>query len=189
MMFPLRRHRSVTDSEADRLGLVRFVNANAGLRGVFASSRWSAAFSITIHTILLIVMPAWRFGVGFDPVLEPEIPGAGGIIYVMPVLPDDVQEVEMGGELMSADPLGDLEGTASVAGTMAGATQGAVVTDAEYGSLLDRLGNPGCAADGPSSPRWRYRRPWRTSQRIRVQGRSRNPPSRSRWTSRPSTPT
>jgi TonB family protein len=140
MTFPFRRHQSTTGVAADEAGLVRFVNANAGLRGVFASSRWSAAFSIAFHAGLLVVLPAWRFGMGFEVSLEPELPGGGGIIYVMPILPEEVQEIEMGGELVSADPLGDQEGTGSVAGTMAGAAQGAVVTDADYGSLLDRLG-------------------------------------------------
>ncbi len=138
MSFPFRRHPSTTD--ADKSGLVRFVSANAGLRGVFATSRWSAAISIAVHGGLLIVLPAWRFGMGFEVSMEPELPGGGGIIYVMPILPEEVPEIEMGGELVSADPLGEQEGTGSIAGTMAGAADGAVVADAEYGSLLDRLG-------------------------------------------------
>jgi TonB family protein len=129
----------VTDRENGAVGIVGFINANSGLAGA-AASTWSAGISVALHITLLVVLPAWRFGVGFEVPLDPEEVGGGGIVYVMPVLPDEIAEIEMGGELVSADPLGDESGTASVAGTMAGAAQGAVVTDADYGSLFERLG-------------------------------------------------
>jgi TonB family protein len=129
----------VTDRENGAVGIVGFINANSGLQSAAASS-WSAGISVGFHMVLLVIMPAWRFGMGFEVPLELEEPGGGGIVYVMPILPDDIAEIEVGGELVAADPLGDESGTASVAGTMAGAAEGAVVTDADYGSLFERLG-------------------------------------------------
>jgi TonB family protein len=140
MAFPFRRHRSTPLPEGGDRGIVAFVNGNSGIWATGAESSWSAAISLSLHFFLFAVMPAWRVGVGFEVPLPPEEVGGGGIIYVMPVLPDDLAQVETGGELVSADLRGDEEGTASVAGTTAGAAQGPVVTDADYGSLFDRLG-------------------------------------------------
>jgi TonB family protein len=120
--------------------MVRFVNGNSGLHAAGVDSRWSAGVSVTIHAVLLVFLPAWRLGVGLEQELEPLEAGGGGIVYVMPVLPEELPDAEMGGELISADPLGQERGTASLAGTMAGSAEGPVVTDADYGSLFERLG-------------------------------------------------
>jgi TonB family protein len=120
--------------------MVGFVNANSGLGATGADSTWSAGIAIGIHAAVLALMPLWRLGVGFEEYVEPLEAGGGGIVYVMPVLPEDAPEAETGGSLVSADPLGDEEGTGAVAGRMAGGSEGPVVTDQDYGSLFDVLG-------------------------------------------------
>jgi TonB family protein len=120
--------------------MVRFVNANSGFRAMGGDSSWSAGISIAVHTALLLLLPMWRLGVGVQEYLEPLEAGGGGIVYVMPVLPEDAPDVEIGGSLVSAELLGEQEGTGAVAGTMAGGAQGPVVTNADYGSLFDVLG-------------------------------------------------
>jgi TonB family protein len=140
MAFRFGRNQSARDSASGSPGIVRFINANSGLHGAGAESTWSAGVSFAIHAILLVFLPGWRLGVGLVDPLDPLEAGGGGIIYVMPVLSEDAPEAEAGGELVSADPLGEEQGTASVAGTTAGRTEGPVVTDADYGSLFERLG-------------------------------------------------
>jgi TonB family protein len=120
--------------------MVGFVNANSGLHGAGADSSWSAGISLVLHATIFALLPLWRLGVGFQEPFEPLEAGGGGIVYVMPVLPEDAPEVDAGGSLVSANLLGDEEGTGAVAGTMAGGSQGPVVTDADYGSLFDVLG-------------------------------------------------
>jgi TonB family protein len=119
--------------------MVGFVNANSGLRATGADSSW-AGISLVLHATLFALLPLWRLGVGFEEPLDPLEAGGGGIVYVMPVLPEDALDAETGGSLVSADPLGDETGTGAVAGTTAGGSQGPVVTDADYGSLFDVLG-------------------------------------------------
>jgi len=140
MIFPFRRNRPATDSELGVAGMVGFINANSGLHAAGADSKLSAGVSLTIHAILLFFLPAWRLGVGLEEALDPLEAGGGGIVYVMPVLPEELPEAEMGGELVSADPLGQERGTASLAGSRPGSMEGPVVTDADYGALFDRLG-------------------------------------------------
>ncbi len=140
MTFPFRRNRSATDSELGVAGMVGFVNSNSGFGVTGADSTLSAGISFAFHAVLFLLLPFWRLGVGLVDPLDPLEAGGGGIIYVMPVLPDDAPEAEMGGELVSADPLGEDQGTAAVAGSTAGSMEGPVVTDADYGSLFERLG-------------------------------------------------
>ena len=120
--------------------MVGFVNANSGFRAMGGDSSWSAGISLAVHATVLLLTPLWRLGVGFEDPREPLEAGGGGIVYVMPVLPEDAPEAELGGPLVSADLSGEEEGTGAVAGTMAGGSQGPVVTDADYGSLFDVLG-------------------------------------------------
>jgi len=119
--------------------MVGFVNANSGLQATGADSSW-AGISLVIHAAIFALLPLWRLGVGFEDPLDALEAGGGGIIYVMPVLPEDAPEAETGGSLVSADLRGDEEGTGAVAGTTAGGSQGPVVSDADYGSLFDVLG-------------------------------------------------
>jgi TonB family protein len=141
MTFPFGRHRSGADPVNGGSGLVGFVNANAGFR-TGAQSPWSVGVSVALHGAFLIALPAWRLGVGLQDPIDLLEAGGGGIVYVMPVLPDEVPDgVETGGELVSADPLGDEQGTAAVAGTTAGGGDGVVVSTADYGSLFEILGN------------------------------------------------
>jgi TonB family protein len=119
--------------------MVGFVNANTGLQATGADSTW-AGISLVIHATLFALLPLWHLGQGFQAPFDPLEAGGGGIIYVMPVLPEDAPEAETGGSLVSADLSGSEEGTGAVAGTMAGGSHGPVVTDADYGSLFDVLG-------------------------------------------------
>lgn len=139
MAFPFRRRRSTAEPEGTTARMVGFVNSNSGLHATGGDSTWSAGIAIAIHAVVLSLMPLWRIGVGFEELLEPLEAGGGGIVYVMPVLPEDAPEAETGGSLVAADPRGDEEGTGAVAGTMSG-SQGPMVTDAEYGSLFEVLG-------------------------------------------------
>ncbi|MGE0160922.1 MAG: TonB family protein [Gemmatimonadales bacterium] len=166
MTFPFRRHRSATDPDGGAVGIVGFVNGNSGLSATGADSTWSAGVSLAAHAVIIALLPLWRVGVGPQEALEPLEAGGGGIVYVMPILPEDAPEAETGGELVSADLRGEQEGTGAVAGTMAGGTQGPVVTDADYGSLFDVLGErmrrgrsilptlavPTTVATGPAEP-------------------------------------
>jgi TonB family protein len=120
--------------------MVGFINANAGLQATGGDSSWAAGVSFVIHGTVFALLPLWHLGVGFQEAFEPMEAGGGGIVYVMPILPEDAPEAEIGGSLVSADERGDEEGTGAVAGTIAGGSQGPVVTDADYGSLFDVLG-------------------------------------------------
>ena len=140
MTFPFRRHRSSAVPEGVHARMVGFVNANAGFGVTGGDSSWSAGLAIAIHVTFFLLLPLWRLGVGLEDPLEPLEAGGGGIVYVMPVLPEDAPLAELGGVLVSADLSGEEEGTAAVAGTTAGGSQGPVVTGADYGSLFDVLG-------------------------------------------------
>jgi TonB family protein len=119
--------------------MVGFVNANSGLQATGADSSW-AGISLVLHAAIFALLPLWRVGVGFEDPLDALEAGGGGIIYVMPVLPEDAPEPETGGALVSADLRGDEEGTGAVAGATAGGSEGQVVSDSDYGSLFDVLG-------------------------------------------------